>query len=59
MSFFDDVTMNYDGKLQNGLQPADCICKQLKVMVYFAIAVTCITIGILIHFCCKILKSEV
>ena len=35
IKFFDDVTMNHNGRLQNGIQPAACICKQLKTPVYF------------------------
>ena len=40
MSFFDDVTMDLNGKLLNGLQPADCICKKLKLMLCRAIVTT-------------------
>ena len=30
LSFEDYVTMDQNGKLKNGIQPAACICKQLQ-----------------------------
>ena len=51
IKFFDDVTMNHNGRLQNGIQPAACICKQLKTSAYFILVIICILIFAIFHFC--------
>ena len=53
ISFYDDVTMNHNGKLQNGVQPATCICKKLKITAYFITMIVCILAYVLLRFCCS------
>ena len=50
ISFFDDVMMNQNGKLQNGIQPVSCICRRVKRLAYFTFAIFCIFIFSLIGF---------
>ena len=56
IKFFDDVTMNHNGRLQNGIQPAACICKHLKTSVYYIIVIFIISIYAFFRFCYNTFK---
>ena len=53
IKFFDDVTMNHNGRLQNGIQPAACICKHLKTSAYYIFVIISIAIYAFLPFCFK------
>ena len=44
LTFDDYVTMDHNGKLKNGIQPAACICKHLESSAYYIFVIISITI---------------
>ena len=52
LSFDDYVTMDHNGKLKNGIQPAACICKKLNNFAYFLMATFFVCLfAFLTYFC--------
>jgi len=53
LSFDDYVTMDHNGKLKNGIQPAACICKKLNNFAYFLMATFFVCLFAFLTYCCS------
>ena len=58
LSFDDYVTMDRNGKLKNGIQPAACICKKLNNFAYFLMATLFVCVFAFLRYCCSFLSAD-
>ena len=56
--FWNDVAMNKNGKLLNGIQPAECICKQIKTTVYVYASFSIISLALFLIYVISYAKAK-